>query len=112
MQVLKERLRDLEIVIRSTSDYRRNKLRSIAGSVDVWDSHVQREKAVFHTLNLFNYDVTNKCLIAEGWCPTSMLPEVLTHFLALFPLCKTHAHTSARAYAHTHPTHTHTHTGS
>lgn len=44
--------------------------------MDKWDSHVQCEKAVFHTLNLFNYDVTNKCLIAEGWCPTSMLPEV------------------------------------
>ena len=75
-QDLKDRLRDLEIVIRSTGDYRRNKLRSIAGSIQHWDSHVQREKAVFHTLNLFNYDVTNKCLIAEGWCPTSLLPEV------------------------------------
>jgi len=42
-----ERLRDLELVIRSTSDYRRNKLRSIAGSVDNWDKHVQREKASY-----------------------------------------------------------------
>jgi vacuolar-type H+-ATPase subunit I/STV1 len=73
---LKDRLKDLEIVIRSTNDYRRNKLRSIANAIDLWDSHVQREKAVFHTLNLFNYDVTNKCLIAEGWCATIMLPEV------------------------------------
>jgi vacuolar-type H+-ATPase subunit I/STV1 len=76
MQELKDRLLDLEVVLRSTNDYRRNKLRSVAGLVDVWDAHVKREKAVFHTLNLFNYDVTNKCLIAEGWCATSMLPEV------------------------------------
>lgn len=62
--------------VHSTGDYRRNKLRSIADVVEMWELHVQQEKAVFHTLNLFNYDVTNKCLIAEGWCPTSMLPEV------------------------------------
>jgi vacuolar-type H+-ATPase subunit I/STV1 len=73
---LKDRLKDLEIVIRSTKDYRYTKLKSIANAIDLWESHVQREKAVFHTLNLFNYDVTNKCLIAEGWCPTIMLPEV------------------------------------
>ena len=31
---------------------------------------------MFHTLNLFNYDVTHKCLIAEGWVADSAMPEV------------------------------------
>jgi vacuolar-type H+-ATPase subunit I/STV1 len=43
-QGVKERLRDLEIVIRSTGDYRKNKLRSIAGSILLWEAHVMREK--------------------------------------------------------------------
>ncbi|KAM7496677.1 hypothetical protein LguiA_021091 [Lonicera macranthoides] len=32
-------------------------------------AEVQREKAVFDTLNMLNFDVTKKCLVGEGWCP-------------------------------------------
>jgi len=71
-----ERLRDLDIVLQRTNEYRRSKLRSIASAVQDWASQVQREKGVFHTLNLFNYDVTHKCLIAEGWVADSAMPEV------------------------------------
>jgi len=76
VQDLCERLKDLEIVIRSTSEYKRNRLRAIANSFELWIEQVTREKAIFHTLNLFNYDVTHKCLIAEGWCPSSMMSDV------------------------------------
>ncbi|KAJ1373576.1 putative V-type proton ATPase [Parelaphostrongylus tenuis] len=33
-------------------------------------------KSIFHTLNMFSVDVTQKCLIAECWVPTVDLPSV------------------------------------
>ena len=48
----------------------------VLGNVEAWTEHVKREKAVFHTLNMFNYDVTHKCLIAEGWCATAAINDV------------------------------------
>jgi len=71
-----DRLKDLGMVLDKTRDYRRGKLEEIVNKVDGWMLHVQREKAVFHTLNMFNYDVTHKCLIAEGWCPTDDMDSV------------------------------------
>eukprot|EP00286_Rhodomonas_abbreviata_P027937 CAMPEP_0181303760 /NCGR_PEP_ID=MMETSP1101-20121128/8742_1 /TAXON_ID=46948 /ORGANISM="Rhodomonas abbreviata, Strain Caron Lab Isolate" /LENGTH=958 /DNA_ID=CAMNT_0023409379 /DNA_START=207 /DNA_END=3083 /DNA_ORIENTATION=- len=71
-----ERLKDLSMVLEKTRDYRRGKLENILDNIDPWMLHVQREKAVFHTLNMFNYDVTHKCLIAEGWCPTADMDNV------------------------------------
>ena len=45
LQGVQERLGDLETVIRSTGEYRKNKLRGIAGSILLWEAHVMREKA-------------------------------------------------------------------
>uniref|UniRef100_A0A673N8X2 V-type proton ATPase subunit a n=1 Tax=Sinocyclocheilus rhinocerous TaxID=307959 RepID=A0A673N8X2_9TELE len=33
-------------------------------------------KAIYHILNLCSFDVTNKCLIAEVWCPVSDLANL------------------------------------
>lgn len=38
-----------------------------------WFIKVRKIKAIYHTLNMLNLDVTNKCLIAECWIPTSDL---------------------------------------
>jgi len=71
-----ERLRDLRTVLSKSSDYRRGRLEQVLEAVETWTERVKREKAVFHTLNMFNYDVTHKCLIAEGWCATSQITEI------------------------------------
>ncbi|GJU52505.1 V-type proton ATPase subunit A1 [Tanacetum coccineum] len=42
---------------------------------------VKREKAVFDTLNMLNFDVTKKCLVGEGWCPVFAKPQVFSYTL-------------------------------
>lgn len=38
---------------------------------------VKKEKAVYDTLNMLNFDVTKKCLVGEGWCPMFAKPQVI-----------------------------------
>ena len=37
---------------------------------------VTKIKAIYHTMNQFNLDVTQRCLIAECWCPVEDLDEI------------------------------------
>ena len=37
---------------------------------------VRKIKAIYHTMNMFNLDVTHKCLIAECWCPVADLDQI------------------------------------
>ena len=37
---------------------------------------VKKIKGIYHTLNMFNLDMTQRCLIAECWCPVEDLDEI------------------------------------
>lgn len=73
-----ERLADLDTVINTTAVQRSATLAEVAQELPLWDEKVRREKAVFHTLNMLNYDTSNALFIAEVWAPTFALEEVRT----------------------------------
>ncbi|XP_076173162.1 V-type ATPase subunit a family protein Vha100-1 isoform X3 [Ptiloglossa arizonensis] len=63
------RIEDLNTVLGQTQDHRHRVLVAAAKNIKNWFVKVRKIKAIYHTLNLFNLDVTQKCLIAECWVP-------------------------------------------
>lgn len=63
-------------VLNQTEDHRQRVLQAAAKTVRVWFIKVRKMKAIYHTLNLCNIDVTQKCLIAEVWCPVSDMDSI------------------------------------
>lgn len=55
---------------------RKAELLKVADNLTAWTTTVKKEKAIYHTMNLFNYDVNRKCLIAEGWAAKMDVPIV------------------------------------
>ncbi|XP_031193833.1 V-type proton ATPase 116 kDa subunit a [Mastomys coucha] len=71
---LNTRIQDLYTVLHKTEDYLRQVLCKAAESVCTRVIQVRKMKAIYHMLNMCSFDVTNKCLIAEVWCPEVDLP--------------------------------------
>ena len=74
------RIEELNTVLGETQDHRHRVLVAAAKNIKSWFVKVRKIKAIYHTLNLFNLDVTQKCLIAECWVP---LLDIETIQLAL-----------------------------
>jgi len=70
------KLDEITDVLDNTEEHKLDVLEKIGESILTWKSRVKKEKAIYHTMNMFNYNATTKCLIAEAWCPTSSLDAV------------------------------------
>ncbi|KIJ63286.1 hypothetical protein HYDPIDRAFT_156039 [Hydnomerulius pinastri MD-312] len=71
-----DRLEDLQTVLYNTGSSRRTELMRIGEHLARWQDVVRKEKVIYETMNLFNYDVRRKTLVAEGWCPTRDLSAI------------------------------------
>jgi len=69
------RIDDLQNVLQRATTHRNDQLRTLARQLGAWRTFVMKRKAVYRVLNMWNYDITRKCLIAEGWCPVSLFEE-------------------------------------
>ncbi|XP_078464236.1 V-type proton ATPase 116 kDa subunit a 4-like [Lampetra fluviatilis] len=70
------RIEDLKSVLGQTEMHRQQALASAAETLYEWRTKVQKMKAIYHTLNMCNIDVTQKCHIAEIWCPVLDLQTI------------------------------------
>ncbi|TEB31325.1 H+-ATPase subunit [Coprinellus micaceus] len=76
LREVETRLEDLQTVLYNTGVSRRSELVRVRESLRVWEDVVKKEKMIYETLNLFNYDVRRKTLIAEAWVPTRDLTKI------------------------------------
>jgi V-type H+-transporting ATPase subunit a len=70
------RIDDITSVLTNTNTTLHAELRLIASNLAEWFVTVKKEKAIYHTMNLFEYDPARKCLIAEGWLARNDLSGV------------------------------------
>lgn len=70
------RIGDIMSVLQNTRQTAHAELSYLSSNLRAWMVAVRKEKAIYQTMNLFNYDNSRKCLIAEGWCPSNDLHKV------------------------------------
>ncbi|KAJ3092075.1 H(+)-transporting V0 sector ATPase subunit a [Quaeritorhiza haematococci] len=70
------RIEDLKHVLDNTRNTRRVELSKVAQNIEIWSTIAKKEKSIYYIMNMFNYDVNRKALIAEGWCPTNSISSI------------------------------------
>ncbi|NXY82413.1 VPP3 ATPase, partial [Alcedo cyanopectus] len=76
MSGLQSQIQDLSVVLEETEQYLAQVLDKVVAVLPTWRVQVQKMKAIYLILNQCSFDVTEKCLIAEVWCPVQDLTQV------------------------------------
>ncbi|CAH1422293.1 unnamed protein product [Lactuca virosa] len=74
------KLSELKTTIDVGKHHWRHVVHAISHQYEQWNNLVKKEKSIYYTLNMLCFDVTKKCLVAEGWCPvfaTSQIQKAL-----------------------------------
>ncbi|KAI5965553.1 VPH1 [Candida pseudojiufengensis] len=70
------KLNDLSTVLNESENALASELIAISRDLGKWWEIIAREKAVYKTMNLSDYDNSRKTLICEGWTPTDSLGDL------------------------------------
>ncbi|XP_075019627.1 V-type proton ATPase 116 kDa subunit a 3 isoform X1 [Calonectris borealis] len=76
MSGLHSQIQDLSVVLEESEQYLAQVLDKVVLALPTWRVQVQKMKAIYLVLNQCSFDVTEKCLIAEVWCPVRDLTQV------------------------------------
>ncbi|KAA6356242.1 MAG: putative V-type proton ATPase 116 kDa subunit a, partial [Streblomastix strix] len=71
-----ERLKTLDAVQIKSEEQQKQILKNLEQNLCQWSAFVVKEKAIFHTLNMFSSDRTSNCRVGEGWVPSRSMGEV------------------------------------
>lgn len=63
-------------MLEESEQYLAQVLDKVVQALPTWRVQVQKMKAIYLVLNQCSLDVTEKCLIAEVWCPVRDLTQV------------------------------------
>jgi len=70
------RIEELKLLIIRGDAQRSELLTNLGIVLKSWTQLVKQEKAIYHHMNMFNYDHGRKCLVAEGWIPAGITDAI------------------------------------
>lgn len=70
------RIDELNTVLEQSLNLRKNLLKNAAVNLRTWFCRVRKMKAIYHTMNMFQLEVNQKCLIAECWAPINEITRI------------------------------------
>lgn len=70
------RLADLQTVLNQTEDHRKRVLFTFFKEIMTLYYQVVKMRSIYHAMNCFNTDLTNKCLVGEAWTSTKDIETV------------------------------------
>ncbi|CAI5762892.1 V-type proton ATPase 116 kDa subunit a isoform X1 [Podarcis lilfordi] len=73
---LRTQIEDLTTVLGQTEQYLDQLLQKVLLELPAWQVRIQKMKAIYFILNQCSFNITDKCLIGEVWCPVRDLPAV------------------------------------
>ncbi len=76
LQGVDNRLQDLMMVMNETESHLKHFLTEKCSTLNRESLRIRKMKAVYHCLNMFNFDVTTKAMVAECWIPQFDVPIV------------------------------------
>ncbi|KAI2800334.1 hypothetical protein RDWZM_010113 [Blomia tropicalis] len=76
MNRLDQQIIDTRTVLSKSKDYYHKVLRNCSTEIFKWRVQVIKFRSIFIELNKFNYDLAQKCLIGELWCPDGNRPTL------------------------------------